>query len=525
MHSAVEQLANPYLIAPIAGTVALGILYWSRHTFSRPNEPLLLPGGLPLIGHAFEYAKNSSELYLRIREFARDLQPISITLMGQRIYIVMKPQDISSVWRTKALDFNPVVEWGLTALFNMSPEGVRRLHFDAEDGMGSMYVNSHTFFRDHLAPGEPLNIITRSFVEYMMKDLETAKQEICRAPGETLQVDLMRWIRYRLGIPSTNAMAGEGVLQYDPGILDAVAKFDSDIVRLSSGLPKWINKDAHDNVRRLSDAFEHGMDVEKTLYWIQLRIKMMADRGVPFRDQTIIILILWQALQANAIPVTFWMIYQLLRDPKTLQELMQEARPSLDENGNLVDIGYLSTKTPKLNAFYWEALRYASASASVRKVLDTVSIGGRTLYKGAMVMLPARPYHMDPEIFGDDCDKFVADRFLRDGKEPGKLNPGFRSVRAFGGGISLCPGRHFAINEIFSAIVTIFNNFDISLVDPSQTVHPRTEGSAVSILPPNENVLVNIKLKGNKEPNEVDGLFLEPSIFSDYKTQTSVSDS
>ena len=178
---------------------------------------------------------------------------------------------------------------------------------------------------------------------------------------------------------------------------------------------------------------------------------------------------------------------------------MQEVKPSLDESGNLVDIEYLSTKTPKLNAFYWEALRYASGAASVRKVVESVEIGGRTLYKDAMVMLPVRPYHMSPDIFGDDCDEFVFDRFLRDGSEPGKPNPGVRSVRAFGGGSTLCPGRHFATNEIFSAVVMILNTFDISLVDPSRPlVVPREKGSSVSTLPPSEEVMVYIKLKEAK---------------------------
>ncbi|CAG7852636.1 SubName: Full=Uncharacterized protein {ECO:0000313/EMBL:CCA73841.1} [Serendipita indica DSM 11827] len=498
--STLEQLANPSLVASTLGIVALGVAlnHWSKRTGLRPNEPVLLPGGLPLVGHAFEYTRDPSALYARVRDFARDLQPISVTMMGQRIYVIMKPQDISTVWKTKELSFDAIVEWGLNTIFTMSPDAVQRLHLDAEDGTGSMYVNSHTFFRDHLAPGRPLELITSGFVEYMMKDIEAFKQKLREVPGGKLQVDLMHWIRQRVGIPSTNAMAGEGLLQYDEGILDAVAQFDKDMFRLSSGLPKWINKGAHDNVRRLSDAFAHGLEGEKSIYWVEKRMKMMADRGISPRDQTTAMMSLWQALQANAIPMTFWMMYQLLRNPDTLQELMQEAKPSLDSNGNLVDIEYLSTKTPKLNAFYWEVLRYASGNTSVRQVLETVSIGGRTLYKGAMVMLPSRPYHMDPEIFGDDCDKFVPDRFLRDGKEPGKLNPGIRSVRAFGGGNTLCPGRHFATNEIFSAVVTIFNTFDISLVDPSQSVCPRTDGSTVSTLPPNKVVLADIKLKEGK---------------------------
>ena len=211
------------------------------------------------------------------------------------MYILMKPQDISVVWKTKALSFDPIVEWGLVAIFGMSPDTVQRMHLDDADGTGSMYVNSHTFFRDHLSPGKPLETITGAFVQHMIKDLEAVKRAIREAPGGKIQVGLMSWIRQRVGIPSTNALAGEGVVRHDPGILEALSHMDADLFRLSSGLPKWINKDAHDNVQRLTDAFERGMEPETSIYWAQKRMKMMADRDISSRDQFAAVMSLWQA--------------------------------------------------------------------------------------------------------------------------------------------------------------------------------------------------------------------------------------
>ncbi|KAG8805453.1 hypothetical protein FRC18_006691 [Serendipita sp. 400] len=113
-----------------------------------------------------------------------------------------------------------------------------------------------------------------------------------------------------------------------------------------------------------------------------------------------------------------------------------------------------------------------------------------------MMMLPARPPHFLPEVFGDDCNEWVADRFVRDGTVPGKKNPGIRAVVPFGGGYTMCPGRHFATNEIFSFVATIFRNFDITFCDPSQReVRPKTEWPTLTGLPPDGDVFVTIRLR------------------------------
>ena len=214
----------------------------------------------------------------------------------------MKPQDIAAVWKTKAVSFDPIVEWGMHTIFGMSPDGIKRSHLDDDEGTGDMFEQAHTFIRDALAPGESLDLLTGRFFSYMTKDIEKVKHTIRSTPGGCIQVDLRSFIRDRIGIPSTNALVGEKVLQADPDILAALMRVDSDMPRLSSGLPKWLIKDAIDNVKHLNDTFERELNQEDSMYWLTKRMKMMAARGISYRDQTTGAMAIWQAC---ACPLAF----------------------------------------------------------------------------------------------------------------------------------------------------------------------------------------------------------------------------
>ncbi|KAJ5324198.1 hypothetical protein N7476_002798 [Penicillium atrosanguineum] len=77
-----------------------------------------------------------------------------------------------------------------------------------------------------------------------------------------------------------------------------------------------------------------------------------------------------------------------------------------------------------------------------------------------------------PEVFGDDADNFNPDRWLQ-GKNESDEHFESRSRRmkdtvdfVFGGGGRICMGRYLAVLEIKKLIATLYNLFDIQLVDP-----------------------------------------------------------
>jgi len=138
-----------------------------------------------------------------------------------------------------------------------------------------------------------------------------------------------------------------------------------------------------------------------------------------------------------------------------------------------------------------------AGSVSVREVEEDTSIGGYRFCKGAMVMLPLRLNHMNPDVFGDDVETFVPDRFIRDisGLPGNKKNPGIKALKPFGGGTSLCPGRHFAINEILAYVATVLRRFDMEIVEGQRVAVPLTSAPSIGTLPPDHDVRVRIRMR------------------------------
>jgi cytochrome P450 len=127
----------------------------------------------------------------------------------------------------------------------------------------------------------------------------------------------------------------------------------------------------------------------------------------------------------------------------------------------LEQVQYLLTRCPLLRAFYDETLRLHTSSSSNRVVEDETSVGGYTLKAGRRIICPSYAQHHLPQYFGEDQDKFNPERFLQPVLAKGTTaDP--KMIRAFGGGVSLCPGRFFASNEVLSYAATVLWRFDIT---------------------------------------------------------------
>ncbi|PVF99806.1 cytochrome P450 [Serendipita vermifera] len=480
-------------------TVAIVTLLWLQHNASKRkkvNEPDLLPGSLPFIGHLLKFANDPNGIYQIARNWTTNEQPVSLSLLSQRIYVVLASRDVSAVWRSKAVSFSPIVEYGLKTMFGVTPEAAAKLHLDV-DGTGDMYENQHEFFRDSLAQGENLDILTQKFAMGCAEDIRNMAQQLEATPSGEVQVELMVWVRYRLGLPSTHALVGSRLLKVDPEILDRLARYEGDFHKLSAGFPRWMMGAAHANLDKIIDAFEAiGKDPEM-LPWIVRRMEMCEARGLSPRDVAASMWTLWMALQANAVPTSFWLLYHLILHPEAKSKVEAEVAPAFDADGNLVDIEHLVKRCSLLNSMIWETLRWGSTAVSVRSVQEDFVLAGKTLYEGAIIMLPVRPYHLDPEIFGDDADKFVPDRFTRDESlDPRKKNPGLKAVKPFGGGQTLCPGRHFAFNEITTFVALALRTFDFVLPPSHVKVEPVLGSVTAGIVPPDREVHITIKAKG-----------------------------
>ena len=93
-------------------------------------------------------------------------------------------------------------------------------------------------------------------------------------------------------------------------------------------------------------------------------------------------------------------------------------------------------------------------------MVEETSVGGYTLKVGHNIICPSYAQHHLPEYFGEAPDKFAPERFILPVLSKGETaDP--KMIRAFGGGVSLCPGRFFASNEVLSYAASVVWRFDI----------------------------------------------------------------
>jgi cytochrome P450 len=135
-------------------------------------------------------------------------------------------------------------------------------------------------------------------------------------------------------------------------------------------------------------------------------------------------------------------------------------------------------------------------------------INGWKFEKGSMVMMPLRMNHQDPTIYGERIDEFVPDRFLKDFIKAdssnghaaevnlvGTTGASIKSMKPFGGGVTLCPGRHFAQNESVAFVATALRRFDIQLVEGQKEAKPLTSYPVNGTYPPDHDVSVKVRLR------------------------------
>lgn len=196
-------------------------------------------------------------------------------------------------------------------------------------------------------------------------------------------------------------------------------------------------------------------------------------------------------------------IIQLLLHPKVLESVLQEISGA-KTGATSFDMKKVTT-APKYKSVYVEALRWATASPSPRVVKEDIQLGQYHLKRGNMAIVHSRTLQMDPTTWTvpgvpeSDPENFWPERFLteddshaesynvsenaeaesnysndvlkakKDSDQAQKAKEREEkartlSLRPFGGGTTLCPGRHFANNEIMGGIAALLLRLEIEVV-------------------------------------------------------------
>jgi len=177
----------------------------------------------------------------------------------------------------------------------------------------------------------------------------------------------------------------------------------------------------------------------------------------------------------NTVRCTFWMLLDVFSDSRLLNDLRDEISTVIVEETSMekgsskvrtINISRMKEECPLLSSVFQETLRTRSTGSSIRRVREDFVLADRWLLKkDSTVQMPFPIVHANENLWGDRATEYQPDRFVKSSKKSGTnaIRPG--TFRGFGGGITLCPGRHFATAEITSVVAMLAARFEIRPVD------------------------------------------------------------
>ncbi|XDG05107.1 hypothetical protein ABKA04_004722 [Annulohypoxylon sp. FPYF3050] len=421
---------------------------------------------------------------------------------GQRIYVVNSLSLIPSLQRQiKTIAFAPIEAQAAATVMGVGPAGNAIIGSDKmfeDDSYLSTFVPS---LHPALSPGPGLDAINSAAIRYVFDSLTKFSGE-----GPNM-VELFAWVRGKIFMASTEAIYGPKNPFRDPALEKAWYVFEPDImIHMLKAWPSVLaRKSLHAREHLLIPAFEKYFAENSHLQGsllVQCRYKHNTGHGLRGRDVAATEIGQMVATLTNSMASAFWMVYHIFSDPVVLAECRAEVEQLVQstENGEaIIDLGKVKSSCPILLSTWQETLRYIHIGISARVVMEDMMFDNKYLLKkGATLMTAVPVHHSDESVWGPTARKFDHRRFLR---EAGKQRVSPTAFRSFGGGTTLCPGRHFVSTEVMSLVALLLLRFDLKPVNNGgKWVEPRKTFPMTSSMPtPKDEVRVEVIPRDKRE--------------------------
>ncbi len=157
--------------------------------------------------------------------------------------------------------------------------------------------------------------------------------------------------------------------------------------------------------------------------------------------------------------------YLIHKHPPVLKKVQEEIDAAFNESRLTYPIRFNDAfKLPYLRAVVNEAMRVHPAMGLnlPRKVpAGGAYICGKYIPGGSEVAMNAPVVHYDREVFGDDVDEFIPERWIRDGERRAASME--RHILQFGYGKRICIGKHIAHTEMFKLLPGLLHKYRFDL--------------------------------------------------------------
>ncbi|KAI1868480.1 uncharacterized protein JN550_006396 [Neoarthrinium moseri] len=292
----------------------------------------------------------------------------------------------------------------------------------------------------------------------------------------------------------------------DPTIIESFWDVDKDFALLGlQVLPGLIAPAGSRGRERFFQAFRnyYATDSVKTAsHLIKARFNVNKKHGVSDEDIAHFDLGVCTALLVNTVPAIWWTLFHAFSNQALLKELRHVIAAAISRQYKSrepltaisIDVPHIIQTVPLIDSFVKEVLRVHSNSMSARlllqdKVIEDDKGTSYLLKKGSFLAMPSAPVHASTDAWGPNASTFDPARFLH--LQGDRISRS--AYRAFGGGHALCPGRHFAMNEIMGILIIMVMKYDISPLDGDWSIPETRDHISTSVMTPGRDFLVRIK--------------------------------
>ena len=224
--------------------------------------------------------------------FGETREPFSITVAGQRLYIITSPRDMASVYKNSStLSFDSFVH-DLDAAFGMSP-GALRILFDMSSGK-CISRQTDSIYGAQLHPGQLLEDLTGQFVSRIEQRImwtwlpnTYSNQDQTKAVGKL--VSLYNWCADVLVNSASEGFFGPALLKTDPNLIQDFHSFDDDSWMLTYRYPRFLARKLYTSLDKNTAAFTRYVQLPHperpgACYYVYTTEAKLREAGLADRD-------------------------------------------------------------------------------------------------------------------------------------------------------------------------------------------------------------------------------------------------
>ncbi|KAK3312027.1 cytochrome P450 [Apodospora peruviana] len=526
-------------------TLTTCVIIWLLYSKDDSGPPSV-PETIPFISNAYHFLMDMTRFMRRASKAFGDSDLVKFRLGPKRAYILRGQRNIQALFRPNPdIGSEGFMLLAMKKLWDMSPSDSLKYEKDKSGRLKTpnpgtesvreserYWAGTHHLYSEFLTKAHHANNLAAKFYSLFNERLDRHQPA-----DEWATVRILDFLKCHMAESATVSLDGAKILDLNPDFMDLYWAFDKVAVLLAFGTPRWLIPKAYRlREKYYATLFRYWESAWKNFDWDGPLVEADWEenfgsrfarelarwlRGRGFTDQTAagMYAVILFGLNSNTVPTATWMLIYIIRDKSLLDAVRAEALQAI-----VVDPATGSRRTldreklvslPLLQSIYTEVLRLHMSVALVRETVKPIILEGHYIPKGAFVQAMTGISHMEEAVWARDghpASEFWAARHLsyketksQDGKI--KLEPEFTlagrtgAFFPFGGGTGMCPGRHFAKQEVFLAVAAIITRFDVEFVEwtdmdgAKSDREPRSDeryaGSAA--MPPDRDIKVRWK--------------------------------